>query len=204
MRKLFLTAVLAGATLVAPVFTPPAQASPEWLAVGTAFRVGAVHLSFVFGRPSFGYQPAYYYRYDQPVRYRGHQCSRYCFHDAGYDYHHESCPLVAAHFSHYQVDPRWAFSSYAPRFDGYSRDYHGDDSRYYGRYDRDDRNDRYDRHDRYGRNDRYDRQGRYDRGDRHDRDRRYDRRDDRRDHRDRRDDRRDRRSHRHHSGCGHH
>ena len=222
MRKLFLTAILAGATLLSPALTPPAQASPEWLAIGSVFRVGAAHISFVFGRPFYEYQPAYYYRYDEPIHYRGHQCSRHCFHDAGYDYHHESCPLVTNHFSHYRVDPSWAFSHYAPRYDRYGRSYRGD---HYRRYDRYDRHDRHDRYDRYDRHRRYDRDGRYDRRDRdrrYDRDDRYDRHDrrrrddrdgrydqhdrDRRDDRDGRyDDRRDRREHRrrHNSGSRH-
>ena len=200
MRKLLMTAVLAGVTMLSPGLSPQARASHDWLSIGTVFRVGAAHIAFALGRP-FGYEPAYYYRYDQPVHYRGHSCSRSCFHDAGYYYHHESCPLVAAHFSHYRVDPRRAFDRYAPRYSGYDR---------YDRYDRHDRRDRYDRSDRYDRYDRNDRYGRHDRCDRHDRDRydrsdRYDRhdrydRDDR--YRSRRD--RDRRhSHRHYDGCGH-
>jgi hypothetical protein len=173
MRKLLLTAVLAGSTLLSPGLSSHAQASHDWLSIGTVFRVGAAHIAIALGRP-FGYEPAYYYRYDQPIRYRGHSCGRSCFHDAGYTYHHESCPVVAAHFSHYRVDPRWAFDRYAPRNSS--------------RYDRYDRSDRYDRRDRYGRSDRYDR-----RHDRYDRDDRY---------RGRRD--RDRgRSHRHYDGCGH-
>jgi hypothetical protein len=167
--------------LVAPLLTPPAHADHDWFSIGTAFRVGAAHISFVFGQPSFLYQPAYFYRYDRPIHYRGHRCSRSCFHDAGYYYHHQSCPLVNAHFSHYGVDPYWAFDRYAPRYD---RRRGGGD---YDRYDRRG-HDRYDdrRHDR-----RYDR--RYDRD-------RYDRYDDD-DHGDRGHGRR--RDHRHHRGCGH-
>ena len=198
MRKMLIIAVLAGLTMFAPGLSPQAQASHEWLSIGTVFRVGAAHIAFALGRP-FGYEPAYYYRYDQPIRYRGHSCSRDCFHDAGYDYHHESCPLVAAHFSHYRVDRRGAFDRYAPRYSG-----HYGGGRDDGYRDRDDRYDRYDRHDRYDRDsryrrgdsyrghDRYDRRDRYDRHDRYDRDDRY------RGHRGRG------RGHRHHDGCGHH
>ncbi len=188
MRKLLMTAVLAGVTMLSPSLSPQARASHDWLSIGTVFRVGAAHIAFALGRP-FGYEPAYYYRYNQPIRYRGHRCSRSCFHDAGYDYHHESCPVVAAHFSHYRVDPRWAFDRYAPRYSGYDGRYRDGDR--YGDYGYRDRyDDRYDRRsDRY---DRYDRSDRYDRRDRYDRDDRY------RDHRGRR------RSHRHHDGCGHH
>lgn len=186
MRKLLMTAVLAGVTMLSPGLSPQARASHDWLSIGTVFRVGAAHIAFALGRP-FGYEPAYYYRYDQPVRYRGHSCSRSCFHDAGYYYHHESCPVVAAHFSHYRVDPRWAFDRYAPRYSGYDGRYRDRDYGYrdrYDRYDRYDRDHRYDRHDRYDRDDRYRRHGRYDRYDRH------------RSHRRGRD-------HRHYDGCGH-
>ena len=211
MRKLFFIAIVAGTLLLAPVLTPPAQASSGWLSVGTAFRVGAAHISFVFGQPLYGYEPAYYYRYDQPIRYRGHQCSDHCYHDAGYYYHHESCPLVAAHFSNYRVDPYWAFTHYAPRYDRYgSRGGYRGDYRYYGQYSQHNRYDRYDRRDdRYGRDRQHDRDHRYDRRDdrrdgRYDR-RDIDRRDDRRDRRDgRRDDRRDRRGDRNHSGRRNH
>lgn len=191
MRKMFLTAVLVSATMLAPGLTPPAQASHEWLSIGAVFRVGAAHIAFALGRPSYGYEPAYYYRYDRPIRYRGHSCSRSCFHDAGYDYHHESCPLVAAHFSHYRVDPRRAFDRYAPRYSGHYRG-GGRDYGYRDRYDRYDRHGRYDRYDRDDR--RYrgrDSYRRHDRYDRHDRDYRD------RGHRGRG------RGHRHHDGCGH-
>lgn len=178
MRKMLMTAVLAGMTLLSPGLVPQARASHDWLSIGTVFRIGAAHVAIALGRPIFGYEPAYYYRYDQPIHYSGYRCSRYCFHEGGYDYHHESCPLVAAHFSHYRVDPRWAFDNYAPRYSGYG---YGD------RYDRygSDRYDRYDRHDRYDRD--------YDRYDRYDRDDDY--------YRGRRDDRG--RGHRHYKGCGH-
>ena len=192
MRKLLMTAVLAGATLLSPVLTPQAQASHDWLSIGTIFRVGAAHIAIALGRP-FGYEPAYYYRYDQPISYRGHSCSRQCFHDGGYYYHHESCPVVSAHFSHYRVDPRWAFDRYAPRYSGYDGRYRDRDYGYSDRYDRYDRSDRYGRYDdRYDRRDRYDRYDRHDRYDRYDRDDRY-----RDDHRSRR------RAHRHYDGCGH-
>jgi hypothetical protein len=174
MRKMLLSAVLAGTTLFVPGLIPQARADHEWFSIGSVFRVGAAHIAIAFGRP-FGYQPAYYYRYDRPISYRGHSCSRQCFRDSGYYYHHESCPLVGAHFSHYRTDPYYVFDRYAPRHDGYR-----DDHDYGGRYD-----DRYDRYDRRGRYD-----DRYDRHDRHDR---YDRRG----HRGRG------RGHRHYDGCGH-
>jgi hypothetical protein len=187
MRKKLMTAVLVVMTLLAPGLVPPAAASNAWISIGSVFRIGAAHVAIALGSP-FGYEPAYYYRYDQPIHYSGYRCSRYCFHEGAYDYHHESCPLVAAHFSHYRVDPRWAFDNYAPRYSGY-------DGRYRDGYGYDRYGDRYDRRG-YDRYDRYDDRGRYDRYDRHDR---YDRYDDRYD-RGRRD--RDR-GHRHYKGCGH-
>jgi len=205
---MLMTTVLAGVMMFTPGLTPQARASHDWLSIGTVFRVGAAHIAFAFGRSSYGYEPAYYYRYDQPVSYRGHSCSRSCFHEAGYTYHHESCPLVAAHFSHYQVDPRWAYDRYAPRsvgyggYGGYSRrggDYGYRDG-YRDRYDRDDRRSRSYRDDSYRRDDRYDRHGRYDRDNRYDRRDRYDRNDRNRGHRGRGHER----GHRHYKGCGHH
>src|SRR5215217_7689546 len=179
MRKMFMSAVLAGAMMLSPGLTPEARASHDWLSIGAVFRVGAAHIAFALGRPSYGYEPAYYYRYAEPIRYRGHSCSRYCFRDAGYDYHHESCPLVAAHFSHYGVDSHWAFDRYAPRYSGYDgydgydhRGGYGYDRGYSDRYDdRYDHRSGYDRHDSYRGHDRYDR---YDRNDRYDRRDRYD------------------------------
>lgn len=187
MRKKLMTVVLAGMTLLAPGLILPAAASQSWLSIGTVFRVGAAHIAIALGSP-FGYEPAYYYRYDEPIRYSGYRCSRYCFHEGRYDYHHESCPLVAAHFSHYRVDPRWAFDNYAPRYDGYDGRYRDDGYGYGDRYGRYDDRYGYDRHDRYDRD-----YGRYDRYDRYDRDDDY--------YRGRRDDRG--RGHRHYKGCGH-
>lgn len=202
MRKVLLTAALAATALLAPGLVPQARADHEWLAIGHAFRLGAAHVALVFGRPAFGHgyhQPAYYYRYDRPIRYRGHQCSRYCFRDARHFYHHDSCPLVRAHFHAHRVDPRWAFERYAPRYrSGYpERRYHDDrysDRRYRGDSYRD-RDDRYRDSDRrrYDRRDRYDRDAGWRCRDRHGCD-------DRRDlegHRGRG------RGHRHHRGCGH-
>jgi hypothetical protein len=201
MRKLLMSAVLAGVTMLSPGLSPEARASHDWLSIGAVFRVGAAHIAFALGRPSYGYEPAYYYRYAEPIHYRGHSCSRSCFHDAGYTYHHESCPVVAAHFSHYRVDPHWAFDRYAPRYSGYDRydGYNRGGGYGYDEYDRGYR-DRYDDHDRYGHRSGYDRDDRYrghDRYDRYDRNDRNDRYDRDRGHRGRG------RGHRHYKGCGH-
>ena len=190
MHKRVLTVLLCGAMMVAPGLVAPASASHSWLSIGTTFRIGPAFLSFVFAPPGYGYSPAYFYRFDRPIRYGGAHCSRYCFHEGGYYYHHASCPLAAAHFSYYNVDPYWAYDRYAPRYDGYGRgDYGYYDRRghdgYYDRrgYDGDYDNRGYDRH-----YDRYDGRGGYDRDHRYDRDR---------GHRGRG------RGHQHHRGCGH-
>jgi hypothetical protein len=209
MRKLLLTTTLIGTTLIAPGLVPQAQAH-DWLSVGGGFRVGAAHISFVFGGPGAHYGPAYYYRYDRPIRYRGHSCNRYCFRESGHYYHHEACPLVHAHFRAYDVDPYWAYSRYAPRHDyGYRGHYDGYYSGggysrgggYYG-------GDRYDRRDRYSSRGDRSRDGYYRDGRRYDRRHRDGHYRDRHDRRDRYDDRhrgrgRGHREHRHHRGCGH-
>ena len=164
MRKTLIATTLTLATLAAAFLPQAAEAS--WLSFGTGFRVGPTHLSFVFGD---GYGPnPYFVRFDRQIRYSGHHCNEYCFHEAGYYYHDRSCPVYLAHLRQYRVDPYWAFDHYAPRvtYRGYTRDHYRDYGRYdhrHDRYDRyDGRNGRYDgRHDRYdGRNGRYD--GRYD------------------------------------------
>jgi len=176
MRKMLMATVLAGATMLTPGLSSPAQASHDWLEIGTVFRVGAAHIAFAFGRSGYGYEPAYYYRYDRPIHYRDHHCSRSCFHEAGYTYHHESCPVVVAHFSHHRIDRRWAHDHYAPRYRGHGSHYRGD-SGYRGQYDRRPSHG-YDSHRSHGRYDRHDRDSRYDRNSRdsrHDRNGRYDR-----------------------------
>ena len=67
MRRMVLTTVLAGTTLLAPFLIPTARASYNWFSIGSVFRVGAAHIAFVFGRP-FGYPAAYYYRYDRKAQ----------------------------------------------------------------------------------------------------------------------------------------
>jgi len=200
MHKRFLTVLLCGAMMVAPGLVAPAAASHSWLSIGTAFRIGPAFISFVFAPPGYGYSPAYFYRFDRPIRYGGAHCSRYCFHEGGYYYHHASCPLAAAHFSYYNVDPSWAYDRYAPRYDGaYGYDGYGrgGDHGYYdgrghdGYYDGrgyDGYSDRRGYRDRDGSYDRYDR--RYD--DRRGYDSRYGR-----------DRHRGSRGHKHQRGCGH-
>lgn len=231
MRKHLLTVALAGAIMIAPGLVPQARADHGWFAGGTGFRVGAAHLSFFFGQPFARYAPAYYYRYDRPISYRGYHCSDRCYRQGGYYYHHESCPVVRAHFRAYNVDPYAAYSRYAPRYDsyysgydgyysGYGRDgyyadnydngyydngYYGDGyGRGYGGYSRIDvyyDNHRSHRNDRYYRDNRY-RDDRYYRNDyRHDRSYRNDRRYDNR--HDGRYRGQGRGHHKHGPGCGH-
>lgn len=208
MHKRVLIVLLCGAMMVAPGLVAPASASHSWLSIGTAFRIGPAFISFVFAPPGYGYSPAYFYRFDRPIRYGGAHCSRYCFHEGGYYYHHASCPLAAAHFSYYNVDPYWAYDRYAPRYDGsygydgYGRgggygyyDGRGYDGRGYdGYYDNRDYRNRDGHYDRYDR--RYDDHRGYDDRRGYDDHRGYDGRHDRHDsHRGNR--------HRHNHGHGH-
>ena len=134
MRKRLITVLLCGAMMLAPGLVTPAHASHGWLAIGAGFRIGPAFISFVLAPPGYGYRPAYFYRFDRPIFYRGLRCSRYCFHEGGYYYHHASCPLVAAHFAYYGVDPYRAYDRYAPRYPGYDR-YDGYGGGGYGYYD---------------------------------------------------------------------
>jgi hypothetical protein len=215
MRKLLATAALVTSTLLLPGVVPEAHAGRhDWFAVGSAFRVGAAHISFVFGRPIHDIGPAYYFRYDRPISYRGHHCNRYCFREAGHYYHHEACPVVSAHFSNYDYDAYAAFSRYAPRYDGYDRYYDGYRDRYrsYGYRDYGGYRDRGYRDHSYrdrGYRDSYRDRSYRDRGhrDRSYRDRGYDRGHSRYDRHDRHDGRRNRghnqRQHRHGPSCRH-
>jgi hypothetical protein len=157
MRKILATVALITTTMFTPGLIPEAQAS-GWFSVGSAFRVGAAHISFVFGRPLDGIGPAYYFRYDRPISYSGYRCNRYCYREENHYYHHEACPVVGAHFHRHDVDPYWAFSRYAPRFDGYEYGYGGRYNGYHDRYDSDDNSGRSYYRDRYDgyRDDRYD------------------------------------------------
>ncbi|HEX4952009.1 MAG TPA: hypothetical protein VF017_01250 [Thermoanaerobaculia bacterium] len=136
---LTLVAVLASLAVAQPV-----QADPGRWHAGAGFQVGGIHFNIVLGRPGHDRAGHYYYRSREPFSYRHTRCGSRCFHDDGYDYHHQSCPLVSRHLNHFRLDPEQVFGHYAPSFEG----------------DRYDRRDRYDRHDRYDRYDRYDRRGR--------------------------------------------
>lgn len=195
MRKLLATTALVSLMMVTPGVVPEAHAGHDsWFAIGSAFRVGAAHISFVFGRPLAGVGPAYYFRYDRPIRYSGYHCNRYCYREAGHYYHHEACPVVGAHFHRYDVDPYYAFSRYAPRYDGYGEGYHGRYDGYGHGYGYGEGYGHYDRYDRGHRGHR----GGYDRGyDRHD-DGYYDG-----GHRNHRKHNKHHRRHRHHAGCRH-
>ncbi|HXO20302.1 MAG TPA: hypothetical protein VOA87_10320 [Thermoanaerobaculia bacterium] len=118
MRKMLMTAILAGATMFAPGLTAPAHAY-GWFSIGTGFRVGGLSLSFVLGQPFAAYAPAYYYRAYQPIAYGGYHCTSRCFVDHGVYYHDRACPVVSAYFRNYGYDPEAAFIRYAPQYDGY-------------------------------------------------------------------------------------
>jgi len=224
--------VLAGALLLLPLATPAAHADHTGWSLGAGFRIGNAFFTLAFGAHGH-YAPGYYYRTTERLDYPSHYCTDRCFRDGRTYYHAASCPVVAAHLSHYRVVPGFLFDRFAPAPVWSGRYYRDVTPWRSGRYDRYDRYNRYDRYDhRYDRrSDRYDRRSerrhdRYDRRDdrferRHDRydrrDDRFERRHDRYDRRDRRDDRwRDRRDDRdsrrgrphdsrHHSpGHGHH
>jgi hypothetical protein len=165
MRKIIAAAALT--LLTAAALPSAAHASTRWIAVGSGFRVGPSHLSFVFGAPGPRLRSSYFVRFDHPVAYAGHHCTSACFREAGYYYHSPSCPVAVAHYHRYGADPRGLYGRYAPYVDsyayGYDYGYGYDGYRYdrgYDRYDRgnrsyrgrngyDGRNDhRYDRRDR--------------------------------------------------------
>lgn len=171
MRKIVVVAALT--LMTAAALPSAAHAGTRWLSVGTGFRVGPSHLSFVFGTPGPWLRPSYFVRFDRPIAYSGHHCTSACFREAGYYYHDASCPVAVAHYHRYGYDPGRVYSRYAPYVDGYAYGYgrgYGYDpgyrSRgrvtYYGGHDRGyrDHDGRYDR-----RNDRgyRDHDGRYDR-----------------------------------------
>lgn len=179
MRRTLTALALGTLMLVPPLFVPAAEAAHGDWVFGARFRVGDALFNIGFVPASYDpYRPVYYYRTNEPLRYRGHRCHDRCYHRSGYSYHYATCPVVQRHFRHFGLHPRTVFSRYAPRYDRY------DDRRYDDRYYDRRHDDRYyDR--RY--DDRYDRRGRYDRG-------RYERR--HRGHYDRR----DHRGHRHRNG----
>lgn len=92
----------------------PAQADSWWNVFGS-FRVGGVHFSVGYHQPTYGahrYYPGRYYRTHQHFKYRGQRCGAYCYTRDKYRYHHESCPLLGAHFRS---------NGYAPSYDRYDR-----------------------------------------------------------------------------------
>jgi hypothetical protein len=198
-RKAFKVTALFAALLVFPLVSATAHA--DGFSLGGVFRIGGAHFNLAFGEFGHGHPRGYYYRTVDPIAYGGYRCNSYCFHDRGYQYHHDSCPLVRHHLAYFDIDPLGLFTRYAPGYSynynygyGYNHYYgnrtynrHHDRRSGYNRYDRryDNRYDRYDRypypdrrrgydrdHRRHDRND-----GRYDRGNRRDgrNDGRYDR-----------------------------
>lgn len=176
MRRTLSIALLAGTVMMAaPGLVPAAQAGGGFF-FGGGFRIGGFPFVIAYAEPGYSHHHGYYYRTPRHFAYRGHSCSSACYRDAGYYYHHESCPVAHRYFQAYDVDYRWVLSTYAPYYDRYG--HHGDYGHYgnYGNYGRYDHYDRYD--------DRYDRQDRYDRYDGRHSDDRYDRAPRRRHHND--------------------
>jgi len=150
----------------------------EW-SIGAGFDIGGIFFHLAFGAHDY-HTPHYYYRTSDTIRARGHHCSELCFRDGRTVYHHQSCPLVGAYLSSYQVRPVLLFDRYAPppvwRGHHYESAFPWRTHRYDDRFDR---SYRYERHDRDRSADRSERFWRDDRTDRdHWRDhRRHERRD---------------------------
>ncbi|MCB1035050.1 MAG: hypothetical protein KDD47_14580 [Acidobacteria bacterium] len=168
LPKALSVAVLSAAMLVTPGLVPQAEAASLSLHFGGGFRIGGVFFNIgVHARD--GHYHDHYYRTSHRLRYDGYSCSRACYRDEKYTYHHRSCPVVSHHLRRYGYDAGAVFNTYAPRYEGrshydrYDRSYRDD-----GRYDRDDRYDR-----RYRRDDRYDRYDRRSRSCDRPRSRRY-------------------------------
>lgn len=165
-RPIAMAALLAlGLTLA---LAPAAAADHDDPVFAAGIRVGDFHLSigFVPERSS----RAYYYRTRDRIHYDGYRCTDRCYRRAGYQYHHERCPVVL-HLLHLErLHPHRLFQHHSPSYDGrwagydpyaFHRSYDAGHGSYrHHRYDR-----RYDRHDGYDR--RHDR--RYDRHDGYDR-----------------------------------
>ena len=95
--------VVAGSGLVTK-----AEAETYWDVIGHT-QIGGV--GFSIGLHSSGY-PGYYYRTTYPLSYGYHRCNRHCYRHAGYSYHHESCPLLGAHFGYYGAPPPYHYGNY--------------------------------------------------------------------------------------------
>jgi hypothetical protein len=145
MRRTLSIAILAGTVMMAaPGLAPEAHASRGGFFFGAGFHIGGFPFVIGYAEPGYSHHHGYYYRTPRHIAYRGHSCSSACYRDAGYYYHHESCPVTHRYFRSYEVDHHWVLSRYAPHYDRYGG---------YDRYDRyDDRYSRYDdRYDRYDR-----------------------------------------------------
>ena len=117
-----------------------ARAESPWYALGD-MRVGGIHFSVGFesghGR-RYGEYARPYYRTNHRLRDRGRRCNSLCFRRNRDDYHHESCPLLGAHFRRHDYGPRYGGSKHRGDDHYLYRDWddhrdHRDDRRRYRR-----------------------------------------------------------------------
>ncbi len=178
MSRSLIAVVLVPVLFLLPALAQPAVAHGGGFSLGGWFSVGGVSFSLVFGAPSYGGPPGYYYRTPASFGVRGIRCTDRCFRRGGYVYHDPSCPVVGRYFDRYGVQPGPLFEGYAPPpvWGGayYDEGYYG--GVYGNRYDRYNRYDRNRGYGGYGRYDRYRGYGRYDRYRGYDRYDRYHRR----------------------------
>ncbi len=110
----------------------PAQADHDRWYLGSGFEVGGVYFNIVLAPPGY-HRTGYYYRSADPFSYRHVRCTSRCFREGGYNYHHQSCPVVHRHFTHFRLDPGRVFLRYAPsaHLDRHHRHgWRGDDDRF--------------------------------------------------------------------------
>lgn len=101
--------LLAAATFVVGGMASDASAESPWHAFG-GVRIGGIHFSVGFDAERSGRYDRYerpYYRTSHRLHYRGRECGSFCFRRRGDYYHHESCPVLGAHFSRYDYGPQY-------------------------------------------------------------------------------------------------
>lgn len=135
MRQNILTPMAVAVFVVGAGAFTDARAESPWYLLGD-MRVGGIHFSVGFDSGHGGRYGEYarpYYRTNHRLRYRGRQCSSFCFRRNRDYYHHESCFLLAAHFTRHDFGPRSWRSTRRGRDRNVYREWDDDRER---RYDR--------------------------------------------------------------------
>ena len=108
-RGLVVLSLLPMVALTAPT---PSAADRGNFYVADQFPLGQTLLSLVFadaGRYGYGGReygaPPFYYRSRQALPAYGQKCSRHCFVDQGYRYHHPSCRVLQSSFYNNRAHP---------------------------------------------------------------------------------------------------